>query len=269
MLLLPPKEVKNLSLLLDADNFIHCMVIYCLDSPSLRQEEYIYDHRHPMTRILTILTCVLLLGQGCFLSASENIAVPRFDYGLSWKTTDRLTLKSVVSTRYRDGLSDLYQVIWDVGPVFAISKRLQFPLLLRLDDKESFDNRKRNDFLLLDPTITLYGASNWKFDLRTRFQILLRDQKLQFLRVYPRMTHSFNWQRCKVVYFVGNEFYVMVARQLRDQHARSNYFITGLNFPLNRFFEIEPSYKILSTKAGTGQDWVHQHMACLAFGFKL
>ena len=189
-----------------------------------------------MTRILTILICVLLLGQGRFLSASENIAVPRFDYGLSWKTTDRMTLKSVVSTRYRDGLSDLYQVIWDVGPVFAISKRLQFPLLLRLDDKESFDSRKRNDFLLLDPTITLYGADNWKFDLRTRFQILLRDQKLQFLRVYPKMTHSFTWQRCKVVYFVGNEFYVMVAHQLREEPCPQQLFYHRPDFPCKSFF---------------------------------
>jgi len=171
--------------------------------------------------------------------------------------------------RFQDGLQDFYHFVWDAGPVFYLSERIEVPLVLRLEERKAGSQWRRQETLLIDPKVTFYQSPGWKFDLRNRLQVQVSDPELLYLRILPKATRSFHWNRHKIDYFIGNDFYVILSKYLRRQHTRCNYFITGFSFSLNATTDLEPCYKLFSMRNGAGESWRHYHQSCIALSLKL
>lgn len=206
------------------------------------------------------------------LAADEHSFAQRFQVGANWQASSEWFLRGTVQTRYREGLSDYYLFLTDLGVEYrpAALKKLRLPLLYRFQDKENVEGWRSNHYLLLDPTLSLLRLGRWEVDFRPRFQLNIEeDFQLTYIRPLLRLSRGFSFQGRAARAWVYHDHYFTMPGRVRRAWADPSEFSTGVSLPLSPRYDLLLYYMINSSRAKSSPDWSRIHQSCVALSFKL
>lgn len=125
----------------------------------------------------------------------------------------------------------------------------------------------RRTSLLFDRTFLLASPGNWRLDVRTRLQYLADENRLQYIRIQPRLWRSFNWRG--LGWWIYNDFYFRLVDTGTGSvtNYSSNNFSTGFKLPLNAAADISLYYMVFSMLAQQSSPRKNIHQACISFGW--
>ncbi len=206
------------------------------------------------------------------LAADEHSFAQRFQVGANWKASKEWYLRGTTQTRYREGMSDFFMFLTDLGVEYrpAAFKRLRMPILYRFQDRENVEGWRSNHYVLIDPTLSLLRLGRWEIDCRPRLQLNIEeDFRLIYLRPLLRLNRGFRFHERAGRAWVYYDHYFTMQRRVRRASADPSEFSTGVSLPLSPRYDLLLYYMINSSRAKSSPDWIRIHQSCLALSFKL
>ena len=203
-------------------------------------------------------------------AASANVPVERFDFRFNWNPPGKIALKSAVTGRFKDELSDFYHIGLDVGSVFKFHDRFQISTVYRYYSLKRTNGWVKNDIILIDPSVKVWQVGNWRLDFRARFQYHFNPSNMLYLRLKPQISRYIDIGNKRTKLYVSNDFYTPLGHNAVANHTDYNFFVTGFMIPLGLRTHIEPAYKIFSSKKDEpGASWNNSHQMTFAFGYAI
>ncbi len=217
-----------------------------------------------------VLAC-LGLAPAC-LRADQNSLIQRFQLGVSWKASPQWTLRGILQSRFREGMSDYYMFLTDMGAEYRPSslKSFRLPVYYRFQDKENVEGWQSRHYLMLDPTLSLLRYGPWEVDLRQRFQLdAANSLRMVYLRPLLRLSYAFRAGHSACRAWVYYDYYLTVQRSLRRAWADPSDFSTGVSLGVNPNTDLLLYYMIYSSRSRDVKDWSRIHQSCFALSIKL
>ncbi len=240
---------------------------YAIPDKVLRKNDKILINRYDNVRITAFFALLFVATSANMLAGAQHTKALRLENRLSWKASPQWELRSGIQMRLRDRFRDFYYRKFDTGAVFSLNQRVQLPLYVRFEDRDRGEGWFRRTSLLFDPTFLLASPGNWRLDVRTRLQYLADENRLQHIRIQPRLWRSFNWRG--LGWWVYNDFYFRLVDTGTGSvtNYSSNNFSTGFKLPLNDAADISLYYMVFSMLPQQNSPRKYIHQACISFGW--
>ena len=193
------------------------------------------------------------------------------EYGISRKLNDCFTLKSDVQIRVREDISDFYWARFEIGPNFKIDKRwLSMTVYFRVKRQEYGDEWKNQYNLMFDPVVKLYSGKSTTVDFRVRVHTQLNDDnRRQFVRFRPRVTHRFKLGKTPCAWYACNDFWLQYSSLGARDRYNTNWAATGCRFGLCKTVDFTAYFQYRSDKLPTTGKWDHDPVIGTSVQFKL
>ena len=222
----------------------------------------------PFNKLLSIFCLIISWGAVDQLFPAENIMYERFDVRLKWEVRDYWYLKNNYQVRLRNEMRKYHSFKMEFGAGLIPTRRLDIPVILRLEDSYSLTEGLFKKSILVDPTLLIYSSTRWQLDLRGRIQFQLSENiGWLYFRPRPRLIYNFDFSGKPSSLFLYNDFFVQLNQENRDQHLRQNMFAGGLRCNLNNRNSLDIYYLVLSSKSDRNLAWQHFHQPALAYNF--